>query len=146
MFKLGWGKAEESEIKLPTFARSQRKQGNQRKTYTSVSLTTLKPLTVWIIVNCGTLLDRWEYQTTLPVSWETCMQIKKQETEPCIWNNWFRIEKRVQQGCLLSPCLFNLYAEHITGNAGLGELQLRIKIAGKNFASSTYLRLQMIPL
>ena len=45
------------------------------------SLTTLKPLTVWITINCGKLLKRWEYQTTLPASSETCMQVKKQQSE-----------------------------------------------------------------
>ena len=40
-----------------------------------------KPLTVWITTNCGKLLKRWEYQTTLSVSWETCMQVKKQHLE-----------------------------------------------------------------
>ena len=48
-------------------------KGVSRKTSTSVSLTMLKRLTVWIITNCGKLLKRWEYQTILPVSWETCM-------------------------------------------------------------------------
>ena len=70
--QLGLGKAEEPEIKLPTFARSEKKQGNSRKTSTSVSSTMLKPLTVWIITNCGKLLKRWKYQTILPVFWETC--------------------------------------------------------------------------
>ena len=56
MFNLGLEKAEEPEIKLSTFAESQRKQGNSRKTSTSVSLTMLKPLTVWIITNCGKFL------------------------------------------------------------------------------------------
>ena len=41
----------------------------------------LKPLTVWITKNCGKFLKRWEYQTTLPVSWETCMQVKTQQSE-----------------------------------------------------------------
>ena len=50
----------------------------QKKTSTSVSVTTLKPLTVWITTNCGKFLKRWEYQTTLPASCETCMQVKKQ--------------------------------------------------------------------
>ena len=40
-----------------------------------------KPLTVWIITNCGKFLKMWEYQATLPVSWETCMQVKKQQLE-----------------------------------------------------------------
>ena len=61
-------KAEESEIKLPTSTGSQEKQGNSRKTSTSVSLTMLKPLTVWITTNGGEFLKRWEYQTTLSVS------------------------------------------------------------------------------
>ena len=42
----------------------------------------LKPLTVWITTNCGKFLKRWEYQTTLPASWETCMQVRKQQLEP----------------------------------------------------------------
>ena len=37
---------------------------------------------MWITINCGKFLERWEYQTTLPVSWETCMQVKKQQLEP----------------------------------------------------------------
>ena len=64
----GLEKEKEPEMKLPTFTGSQKKQGNSRKTSTSVSLTMLKPLTVWIITNCGKLLKRWEYQTILPVS------------------------------------------------------------------------------
>ena len=47
----------------------------------SASLAMLKPLIVWITTNCGKFLKRWEYQTTLPVSWETCMQVKKQQLE-----------------------------------------------------------------
>ena len=54
------------------------------KTYTSVSLTTLKTLTMWIITNCGKLLKKWEYQTILPASWETGMRVKKQKLEPCM--------------------------------------------------------------
>ena len=49
--------------------------------------------------------------------------------------DWFKIEKGVQLGCLLSPCLFNLNAEHIRGNARLDELQAGIKIAGKNISN-----------
>ena len=57
IFKLDLEKAEEPEIKLPTFAGSLKKQENSRKTSTSVSLTIPKPLTVWIIKNCGKTLE-----------------------------------------------------------------------------------------
>ena len=50
--------------------------------------------------------------------------------------DWFKIEKGVGQGCLLYPRLFNLYAEHITRNAGLGELQAGIKTGGKTSTTS----------
>ena len=80
MYKPDLEKAKESEIKLPTSIGSQKKQGNSGKT--SASLTMLKPLIVWITTNCGKFLKRWEYQTTLPASWETCMQAKKQQLEP----------------------------------------------------------------
>ena len=73
-------KAEESEVKLPAFTRSCRKQGNSRKTSTS-SLTMMKPLTVWITANWKILKKRWDYQSTLPVSWEICMWVKKQQIE-----------------------------------------------------------------
>ena len=71
MFKPDLEKAEEPEIKLPTSIGSERKQGNSRKIFTSASLTTLKPLTVWITTNCGKFSKRWGYQTTVPASWET---------------------------------------------------------------------------
>ena len=81
MFKLVLEKAEELEITLPTSVGSSKKQENSRKTSTSASLTTLKPLTVWITTNCPNFLKGWEYQTTLPASWEICMQVKKQQLE-----------------------------------------------------------------
>ena len=52
-----------------------------QKTYTYASLTTLKPLIVWITTNCGKFLKRWEYHIILLVSWETWMQVKKQQLE-----------------------------------------------------------------
>jgi len=81
MFKLDLEKAGKPEIKLPTSVGSQEKQENSWKTYTFASLTRLKPLTVWITINCGKFFKRWEYQTTLPAFWETCMPIKKQQLE-----------------------------------------------------------------
>ena len=82
--QLGLEKAEEPEIKLPTFAGSQRKQRNYRKISTSVSLTTLNPLTVWIIINSGKFLERCEHQIILPIYWETWMWVKKQQLESCM--------------------------------------------------------------
>jgi len=52
--------------------------------------------------------------------------------------DWFQIEKGVRQGYILSPCLFNLYAEHIIGNAGLDEAQAGIKIDGRNVNNLRY--------
>ena len=52
--------------------------------------------------------------------------------------DWFKIEKGVQQSCLLSPCWFNLYAEHIMRDAGLDKLQARIKIGGRNINNLRY--------
>ena len=74
----GFRKGRGTRIKLSTSAGSSKKQENSIKASTSASLTMLKPLTVWITTNCGKFLKRWEYQTTSPGSWETCMQVKKQ--------------------------------------------------------------------
>ena len=52
--------------------------------------------------------------------------------------DWFQIGKGVRQGCILSPCLFNLYAEYIMRNAGLDEAQAGIKIAGRNINNLRY--------
>ena len=52
--------------------------------------------------------------------------------------DWFHIGKRVRQGCILSPCLFNLYAEYIMRNAGLEKAQAGIKIAGRNINNLIY--------
>ena len=60
----------------------------------------------------------------------TCMQVKKQQLEQDM--DWFKIGKQVHQGCILSPCLFKLYAEYKMRNAGKGEAQTEIKIARRN--------------
>ena len=71
------------------------------------------------------------------------MQVKKQQLEldmerSSIERTWFQIGKAVHQGCILSPCLFNLYAEYIMRNAGLDEVQAGIKIAGRNINNPRY--------
>ena len=142
MYQLDLEKAEEPEIKLPISVGSQKKQGNSRRTSTSASLTTLKPLTVWIIITCGKFLKRWDYQTILLASWEICMQVKKQVRTVHGTTDWLQIGKGVHQGCILSPCLFNLYAEYIMWNARLDEAQAGIKTSGKITITSD---IQMIP-
>ena len=81
MFKLVLEKAEETEIKLPTSAGSLENQENSRITSVSALLTMPKPLTVWITINCEKFWKRWEYQITWPDSWESCMQVRKQQLE-----------------------------------------------------------------
>ena len=69
------------------------------------------------------------------------MQVRKQQLEldmEQIEIDWFQIGKGVRQGCILSPCLFNFYAEYIMRNAGLEEAQAGIKIAGRNINSLRY--------
>ena len=64
--------------------------------------------------NCGKLLKRWDYQITLPVSWETYLKVKKQWLEPDMEQlTGSKLGKEDDQG-ILSPCLFNFYAEYIT--------------------------------
>ena len=81
MFKLFLEKAEEPEIKLPTSSGSSKKQESSWKTSTSALLTMPQPVTVWITINCGKFWKRWEYQTTWPASWETYIQVRKQQLE-----------------------------------------------------------------
>ena len=134
-FKQGLEKAQEPEIKLPTFAGSQRKQRNSRKTSASASLTMLMPLTVWITANCGKFL---EMGIPLYLSPEKPVCKTRSNRTRHGTTYWFQIGKGVRQGCMLSPCLFNLYAEYIMRNGGLDETQTRIKIAGRNVNNLRY--------
>ena len=142
MSKLDLEKAEKPEIKLPTSIGSQKKQENSRKTSTFASLTTPKPLTVWITTNCGhSYRDGNTRPPDLPLEkpeldlyagQEATVRPKRGTTD------WFQIGKGVHQGCILLPCLFNLYAEYIMCNAGLDEAQSGIKIARRNINNLRY--------
>ena len=102
-------------------------------------LTMPKPLTVWITTNCGKFFKRWEYQTTL-----TCLLRNLYAGQEATvrtghgTTDWFQIGKGDRQGCILSPCLFNLYAEYIMRNARLVEAQAGIKTAGRNINNLRY--------
>ena len=132
IFKLSLEKAEEPEIKLPTSVGSLKKQENSRKTSTSASLTTLKPLTVWITTN-------WNIVKEMGIpNHLTCLLRNLYATQEATVRTlhgktaWFKIGKAVWQGCLLSSCLFKLYVEYIRQNAGLDESQAGIKIARRS--------------
>ena len=97
-----------------------------------------KPLTLWITTNCRKFLKRWEYQTTFPASCETYIAGQEAIVRTGHRTGWFQIVKGVHQGCILSPCLFNLYVEYIMRNAGLEEAQAGIKIARRNINNLRY--------
>ena len=137
MYKLVLEKAGEPEIKLPTYIGSQKKQENSRKTSNSASLTTLKPLTVWITL-CGKFLElRIPDSLTYLLRNLYAGQEATVRTRPGT-TDWFQIGKGLCQDCILSPCLFNLYAEYIMQNAGLDKAQAGLKIAGRNINNLRY--------
>ena len=90
-----------------------KKQGNSRKTSTSASLTTRKPLTVWITTNCEKFLEMGIPDhlicllRNLYAGQEATVRTRHGTTD------WFKIRKGAHQGCILSPCFFNIYAEYI---------------------------------
>ena len=87
-------------------------------------------------------LKRWEYQIILPVSWETCMQVKKQVKTLHGRTDWFKIGKGIPQGCILSPSLFNLYAEYIKQMLGRMKHKLESRLPGEKSVTSD---IQMTP-
>ena len=98
----GFRKGRGTRDQIATSAGSLKKQESFRKTSISALLTMPKPLTVWITINCGKFWRTWEYQTTWPASWETCMQNTKQQLELEMeqQTDWFQIGKGVCQGCI----------------------------------------------
>ena len=138
MFKLDLEKTEKSEFKLPISIESLKKRESFRKTSISALLTMPKPLTVWITTNCKILQDL-EIPDHL-----TCLLRNLYAGQEAIvrtghgTTDWFQVGKGVRQGCILSPCLFNFYAEYIMRNAGLEEAQAGIKIARRNINNLRY--------
>ena len=137
MFNLVLEKAEEPEIKLPISAGSSEKQESSRETSISALLTMPKPSTVWTTINCGKFPEMGipDHLTcllrNLYAGQEATVKTGHGTTD-CI-----QIGKGVRKGCILSPCLFNLYAEYIMRNTGLEEAQAGIKIARRNIKNLT---------
>ena len=131
LFKLDLQKAEEPEIKLPTFIGSSKKQRVPGKhlfllyclcqTFDCVDHNKL-----WKILKVIGILDLTCLLRNLYAEQEATVRTGHGTTD------WFQIGKGVHQGCILSPCLFNLYAEYIMRNAELDEAQGGIKIARRN--------------
>ena len=127
MFKLVLEKAGKPEIKLPRSTGSLKKQESSRKTSISDLLTMPKPLTMWKILKEVGIPDHLTcLLINLYAGQEAAVRTGHGRTD------WFQIGKGVHQGCILSPCLFNFYAEYIMRNAGLEETQGGTKIAGRN--------------
>ena len=132
IFKLNLVKAEEPEIKLPTSTGSTKKQEFQKNIY-------------FCFIDYAKAFDCVDHNKL----WEILKEMGRPDHLTCLLRNlyagqeatvrtghgttdWFQIGNRVHEGCILSPCLFNLYAEYIMRNSGLEEAQTGIKIAGRN--------------
>ena len=138
MFKLDLEKAEKPEIKLPTSVASSKKQESSKKHY-------------FCFIGYAKAFDCVDHNKL----WKILKEIGIPDHLTCLSRNlyavqeatvrtghgttdWFQIGKGVRQGCTLSPCLFNLYAEYIMRNVGLEEAQAGIKIAGRNINNLRY--------
>ena len=123
---------------MATSTGSSKEHESSIKTSISVLLMMPKPLTVWITTNHGKFLE-----TGLADSLTCLLRNLYAGQEATVrtvhgTTDWFQIGKGVHQGCTLSPCLFNLYAEYIMRNARLEEAQAGIKIAGRNLNNLRY--------
>ena len=142
MYKLGFKEAQEPEIKLPTSVASSKNQESSIYFY-------------FCFIDYAKAFDCVDHNKL----WKTLQEMEiPDHLTYLLWNlyadqqatirtrhgtmDWFKIEKGVHQGCILSPCLFNLYSEYIMWNAGLEEAQAGIKIAGRNINNAD---MQMTP-
>ena len=145
LLKLDLEKAEEPEIKLPTPAGSSNKQESSRKKI------------YFCFIDYAKAFDCVDYNKL----WKILKEMGISDHMPCLLRNlyagqeatvqtvhgtkdWFQIRKGVRQGCILSPCLFNVYAEYIMRNSGLDEVQAGIKIAGEISVTSDMLMTSLL--
>ena len=138
MFKLDLEKAEEPDIRLPISAGSSKKQESSRKTCISALLTMPKPMIVWLTTNWKILKEMGipDHLTCLLINLYAGQEATGRTGHGAM--DWVQIGKGLCQGCILSPCLFNLHAEYIIRNAGLDEAHTGIKIAGRNINNLRY--------
>ena len=139
MFKLVLEKAEEPEIKLPTSAGSSKKQESARKKIYFFFIDYAKAFDCVDHNKLWTILQEMgipDHLTCLLRNLYAGQEATVRTGHGSI--DWFQIRKGVCQGCILSPCLFSLYAEYIMRNAGLEETQAGIKIAGRNINNLQY--------
>ena len=139
MLKLVLEKAEEPEIKLPTFTGSSKKQESSRKNI------------YFCFIDYARAFDCVEHNNL----WKILKEMGIPDHLTCLLRNlyagqeatvrtghgatdWFQIGKGIHQGCMLSLCLFNFYAEYIMRHAGLEEAQAGIKIPGRNISNLRY--------
>ena len=139
MFKLDLEKAEEPEIKLPTSTGSSKKQESSKKHIYFCFIDYAKAF------DCVDHIKRWKILKVLRIPDHlTCLLTNLYAGQEATvrpgygTRDCFQIGKGVHQGCILSPCLFNLYAEYIMWNAGLDEAEAGIKIAGRNINNLRY--------
>ena len=138
MFKLVLEKEKEPEIKLSTFAGSSKKQESSRNIY-------------FCFIDYAKAFDGVDHNKLWKILKEmgipdhlTCLLRKLYAGQEATVRtghgtiDWFQIGKRAHQGCILSPCLFNLYAEYIMRNTGMNEAQAGIKIARRNINNLRY--------
>ena len=139
MFKLVLDKAEVPEIKLPISARTSKKQESSRKNIYFCFIDYAKAF------DCVDQNKLWKILKEMGIPEHLTCLLRNlhagQEATVRIGHgttDWFQIGKGVHQGCILSPCLFNFYAEYIMRNAGLEEAPAGIKIARRNINNLRY--------
>ena len=138
MFKLVLEKAEEQEIKLPTSTGSSKKKESSKKTIYFCFIDYAKAFDfvahneLWKIQEMGTPDHLTCLLRNLYAAQKATVRTGRGTTD------WFQIREGVHQGCILSPCLFNFYAEYIMRNTGLEEAQAGIKIARRNINNLRY--------
>ena len=137
MFKLVLEKAEEPEIKLPTSSGSSKKTREFQKNMYFCFIDYAK---AFDCVDHNKLENSSRNGNTRPLYLPPEKSAGQEATVRSGYGttDWFQIGKGVRQGCILSPCLFNLYAEYIMRNTGLEEAQAGIKIAGRNINNLRY--------